>query len=88
MDFKVGKATFRANGKAMAMGEADGLVKVLTAADGRMLGCHICGPHAADLIQEAALAIASEQPTASVVSTIHGHPTLSETLAAAARASL
>lgn len=88
MDFKVGKATFRANGKALAMGEPDGLIKILTAADGRMLGCHICGPHAADMIQEAALAIASGQPTASVVSTIHGHPTLSETLAAAARASL
>ncbi len=88
LTFKVGKATFRANGKALAMGKTDGLVKILTADDGRLLGCHICGPHAADLIQEAATAMAAGLPTAQLVATVHGHPTLSETVLAAARASL
>ena len=88
-NIKVGKATFRSNGKALAIDEPDGLVKVITdASTGRMLGCHICGPHAADLIQEAALAIASGIPSAAVALTVHGHPTLSETLLQAVAASL
>ncbi len=88
-NIKVGKATFRANGKALAIDEPDGLVKVITdASTGLMLGCHICGPHAADLIQEAALAIASGIPSAAVALTVHGHPTLSETLLQAVAASI
>lgn len=88
-NIKVGKATFRSNGKALAIDEPDGLVKVITdASTGLMLGCHICGPHAADLIQEAALAIASGIPSAAVALTVHGHPTLSETLLQAVAASL
>ena len=88
-NIKVGKAIFRSNGKALAIDEPDGLVKVITdTTTGRMLGCHICGPHAADLIQEAALAIAAGIPSAGVALTVHGHPTLSETLLQAVAASL
>ncbi len=83
-DFKTAKALFRANGKATAMGETDGLLKLLAAPDGRLLGCHILGPHAADLAAEAALAIANGLDAAAIASTIHAHPTLSEALAAAA----
>lgn len=55
---KIGKATFRANGKALAMGEPDGLVKVIADAEtDELLGCHICGAHAADLVQEIATAM-------------------------------
>lgn len=51
---KAHKAFFRANGKALAMGETEGLAKILTDDNGFILGCHILGPHAADLIQEVA----------------------------------
>jgi len=84
IDFKATKSFFRANGKAMAMGETDGIVKMLTApSTGFILGCHICGPHAADLIAEVALAMSSHLPAAALLSTIHSHPTLSELLPAA-----
>lgn len=84
LEIKVGKATFRANGKAVAMGETDGMVKVISdASTGRLLGCHICGPHAADLIQEAATVMSASLPAAAIADAIHSHPTLGETLRAA-----
>lgn len=83
--FKTGKSFFRANGKALAMGESDGLVKVLVDDNGLLLGCHICGPHAADLVAEAALAMSARLPVASLLGTVHAHPTLSEALVAAIR---
>ncbi|MDE6629737.1 MAG: FAD-dependent oxidoreductase, partial [Muribaculaceae bacterium] len=59
LDIAVGKSFFRANGKACAMGQTEGLVKtIVDKASGTLIGCHICGPHASDLIAEAALAIA------------------------------
>lgn len=79
-----GKAFFRANGKACAMGETDGLVKViLNASTGMLAGCHICGPHASDLIAEAALAMSARLTAAELLSAVHAHPTLSEALTAA-----
>ncbi len=84
LDIKVGKATFRANGKAVVMGETDGLVKMISdASTGRLLGCHICGPHAADLIQEAATVMSASLPAVAIADAIHSHPTLGETLRAA-----
>ena len=78
-------ATFRSNGYALAIGEPDGMVKMVTdVTTGRMLGCHICGPHAADLIAEPALAIAHGLTAADIASTVHAHPTLCETVARAA----
>lgn len=82
---KVAKSTFRANGKALAMGETDGLVKLIINSDShRLLGCHIMGPHAADLIQEATTIIAADLPVDTILSTVHCHPTLSEAILAAA----
>lgn len=84
LDVRIGKATFRANGKAVAMGETDGMVKVISeASTGRLLGCHICGPHAADLVQEAATVMTCGLPASAISGAIHSHPTLGETLRAA-----
>lgn len=84
LDFKVGKATFRACGKAVAMGETDGLVKVIVdASSDKILGCHIMGPHAADIIQEATIAMTNGLTAQQVCECVFTHPTLSETLKAA-----
>lgn len=86
--YRVSKGLFAANGKARAIGHADGMIKVIYAADTRrLLGCHIVGPHASDLIQEAAVALAARL-TVDDLSTriVHGHPTLSEVMAQATRA--
>lgn len=85
MECRVTQAGFRANGKAMAMGQTDGLVKVVTDPRGVLLGCHICGPHASDLVQEAATLMSAKPGAiaADLAGAIHGHPTLGETLRAA-----
>lgn len=83
--YKAVKTLFRANGKALSMGETDGLVKMITDTRTRMiLGCHICGPHAADIIQEVATVMSARLPVDVVAGAIHAHPTLSEAVAAAA----
>ena len=78
---KVGRFPFKALGKARAAGDTDGFVKVIwDAADGRLLGAHIIGPGAPDLIAEYALARATEVNAPSLMHTIHAHPTLAEAL--------
>lgn len=87
VDIKVGKSLFRANGKAMAMGETDGLVKMIVdSATGSILGCHIMGPHASDLVQAVADMMSAGQMVEALAQAIHGHPTLGEAVQAAARA--
>ncbi|MGF1516406.1 MAG: dihydrolipoyl dehydrogenase [Nodosilinea sp.] len=72
---------FKGNSKALAEGESDGLAKVIYRKDtGEILGAHIIGMHAADLIQEAANAIASGQTVTDLSFYVHTHPTLSEVL--------
>lgn len=81
LNYKVTKSLYRANGKAQSMGETDGMLKLIVDGDSHMiLGCHVCGVHAADLVQEAALAMASSLPVDAITSTIHAHPSLSEIL--------
>ncbi len=77
---RVYKSLFRSNGKAMTMGETDGMVKVVTDKDGKILGGTIMGPHAADLIQELTVAVAQGMTIDALDSIIHPHPTLSEVL--------
>jgi dihydrolipoamide dehydrogenase len=78
---KVSKFPFSANGRALSIGETDGLVKVIGDADtGRILGVHILGPHADDLIHEAALAMQANMTAKEVASMIHAHPTLPEAM--------
>lgn len=82
---KVLKSFFRANGKAVAMGETDGFCKIVASEeDGRLLGCHLFGPHASDIIQEAASLITRGATVSNLLDTIHAHPTLTEVLLSAA----
>lgn len=74
------KAFYRANGKALSMDADEGIVKVLTGEDGKILGAHILGAHAADLIHEAALLMSLGGTLGQLRDTIHAHPTLSEIL--------
>lgn len=84
---KTGKAMFRSNGKAVAMGETDGLVKLVVDAGSRLiLGCHVVGPHAGDLVQAVACLMVAGQTVDVLERTVHAHPTLSEVMQAAARA--
>jgi dihydrolipoamide dehydrogenase len=78
---KVGKFPFRALGKSMASGETDGFVKVIYDEKyGEMIGCHIIGFEATNLITEATIARRLETTWHEVLETIHPHPTLSEGL--------
>jgi dihydrolipoamide dehydrogenase len=72
---------FKANAKAIAEGETDGIAKVIFRPDnGQLLGVHIFGLHAADLIQEAANAMAQKTPVQELAFSVHTHPTLCEVL--------
>ena len=82
--YQCGKAFHRANGKALAMGETDGMVKLLSDADGKLIGCHAFGAHSADLVQEVAALMCRDTTVAQLRDMIHIHPTLSELLLAAA----
>jgi dihydrolipoamide dehydrogenase len=80
-EVKVGKFNFVANGKALSMGETDGFVKVVADASTlQILGVHIMGPHASDLIHEASLALDHHMDVHGIGQSIHAHPTLSEAL--------
>lgn len=82
---KVGRFSFAASGKALAMGEGSGFVKVVTdAALGEVVGVHIIGPHATDLLGEAVVALHMEATAEELAFAIHGHPTLAEAVKEAA----
>ncbi|MHB8158045.1 MAG: dihydrolipoyl dehydrogenase [Desulfocucumaceae bacterium] len=84
---KVAKFPFVASGKAQVMGETDGFVKLLSdPATDKILGVHIVGPHATDLIAEAALAMQLGSTVRQLMETIHAHPTLAESIMEAAGA--
>ena len=86
LDVTVKKSFFRSNGKAVAMNETDGLLKMIVDNGTRQIvGCHICGAHAADLIQEVVTAMNAGATVDLLARSIHGHPTLSEVMLAAAR---
>lgn len=82
LHYKTSKFMFGANGKALALGEGEGFVKVISCND-VIIGVHIMGPHASDLVHEGALAITNKMDVASIKNTIHAHPTLSEAFAEA-----
>jgi dihydrolipoamide dehydrogenase len=82
---KTGHFQFRAIGKAHVMGEIAGFIKVIAdEKSDRILGVHIIGPHASDLIHEAAVAMKAGLKTKDIAETIHSHPTLSEGMMEAA----
>ena len=72
------KVLFRANGKALALGSTEGLAKMILSPSGKILGCHILGPHASDLIEEVAVVMQQGGTCADIYQTIHAHPTLCE----------
>ena len=88
-DVKVGKFPWASNGRALSTLQTDGFVKViLDNADDRVLGVTIIGPHASDLISEAALAIEMDAEAMDIGLTIHPHPTLGEAVMEAAKVAL
>ena len=77
------KSFWRANGKALAMGETEGLLKLFVGADGQILGCHAYGAHSADIIQEVSVLMCKRTTIAELADMVHIHPTLSEILKSA-----
>jgi dihydrolipoamide dehydrogenase len=77
--YRVGRFPFSALGRAMSLGETDGFIKVL-ADDDRILGVHVVGPEASEMIGEAGLALEMMAAAEDVALTVHAHPTLSEGL--------
>ena len=78
------KAFWRANGKALTMNETEGMLKLFVSEpDGRLLGCHAYGAHAADIVQEVSVLICRETTIGQLRDMIHIHPTLGEVLSAA-----
>ena len=85
IDYKVGKFPMSANGKALILNGGEGLVKIIAGKEyGEILGMHIIGPRATDLIAEGALAIGGEMTLDEIIDTIHSHPTVTETMREAA----
>jgi dihydrolipoamide dehydrogenase len=84
-EVKVGRFPFAALGKAAIMGQTEGFVKVVAEARfGEVLGVHLVGPHATDLVSEAVLALTCEATLGELLHSVHPHPTLSEALMEAA----
>lgn len=79
----VKKSFWRANGKALAMGETEGMLKLFASPEGLILGCHAYGAHASDIIQEVSVLMCKHTMLAELADMVHIHPTLSEILKAA-----
>ena len=89
LEFKVGKFPFSANGRARTSGETEGFVKIIRGGKyGEILGAHIVGAHATEMIHELVLARTNEYTVEEVDLAIHAHPTLSEAIAEASLDSL
>jgi dihydrolipoamide dehydrogenase len=85
LDYIAGKFPLQANGKALIMNGGKGLIKIIAGAKHReLLGAHIFGPRATDLIAEAALGLKLEATMDEIIGTIHAHPTLAEAFREAA----
>ena len=82
--YVVKKSFWRANGKALAMGETEGMLKLFASPEGLILGCHAYGAHASDIIQEVSVLMCKHTTLAELADMVHVHPTLSEILKAAA----
>ena len=84
-EVKVGKFPFSASGKARILGETDGFIKIVSDKKyDEVLGVHLIGPHATELLAEACVAMSHEATAESIANTIHAHPTVSESMMEAA----
>ncbi len=89
LEILIGTCSFKANPRARCMGETDGLVKVIAdKKSGRLIGMHILGPNASEIIAEGVVAIQNNLTLESLVRTPHAHPTLSEAILEAAENAL
>ena len=84
IDYTCHKAFWRANGKALAMGETEGMLKLFVSPDGLILGCHAYGAHSADIVQEVSVLMCKHTTISELADMAHIHPTLSEILLTAA----
>jgi dihydrolipoamide dehydrogenase len=85
LEYKIGKFPFSANGRARTSGETEGFVKIIRDAKyGEILGAHIVGAHATELIHELVVARENEFTVEEIDLAVHAHPTLSEAIAEAA----
>lgn len=84
MGYTCRKAFFRSNGKAVTMGETDGMLKLLADDSDKIVGCHCYGPHAADIVQEISALMCRDTTVAQLSEMVHIHPTLSEIIHEAA----
>ena len=83
VDFHSRKAFWRANGKALAMNQTEGMLKLFSDAEDRIIGCHAYGAHAADIIQEVSVLMCRDTTVTQLRDMVHIHPTLGEILRAA-----
>ena len=83
-DYVCKKAFWRANGKALAMGKTEGMLKLFASPEGTILGCHAYGAHAADIVQEVSVLMCKQTTLQELADMVHIHPTLSEMLKNAA----
>ncbi|MCR9104104.1 MAG: dihydrolipoyl dehydrogenase [Gammaproteobacteria bacterium] len=87
VDYKAGVFPFAASGRALAANDSDGMVKIIADAEtDRILGCHVVGPSAADLVQQVVIAMEFGSSAEDLALTVFGHPTLSEAVHEAALA--
>ena len=87
IDYTVGKAFYKPNGRAKAMNEGDGMVKILAdKKTDRLLGVYLVGAHASNLISEMAIAFEFGASAEDIARSVHAHPTLAEILKDAAQA--
>jgi dihydrolipoamide dehydrogenase len=80
LSFICKKGFYRANGKALAMDDTDGMLKLMAAEDGKILGCHVFGAHAADIVQEVSVLMCKGATVQELAQMVHIHPTLGEIL--------
>ena len=84
ISYRCARAHYRANGKALAMNETEGLVKIIADGDGTIIGCHAFGAHAADMVQEIGALMCRNTTIDQLKDIIHTHPTLGEMVQEAA----
>lgn len=86
LTYRCHRSHYRANGKALAMGETDGLMKLIADGDGLIIGCHVFGPHASDIVQEVSTLMCRRTTVGQLREMVHTHPTVNEMVQEAAEA--
>ncbi|MBQ7703519.1 MAG: dihydrolipoyl dehydrogenase [Firmicutes bacterium] len=87
LQYEIGKFPLMGNGKSLIIGEQSGLVKIIAEKDtGKVLGIHMAGPNATEIIMEGALALSMGASVEDILDTVHAHPTVSESMKEAAHA--